>query len=991
METFKTRARTLDMLGRQQIAGIPTAISELFKNAHDAYAEHVEIDYYRTDGLFILRDDGMGMTEEDFVRRWLTIGTESKLTAAGLETPPKDPNKESRPMLGEKGIGRLAIATIGPQVLVLTRARREGCLSDLTAAFVNWSLFECPGVDLEDIRISIRTFPGGELPSGEEVSQMVAEFDKNNEHLKAIIGDNFYARLNKELKQFRVNPQDIESYLDGPSLCGTGCGTHFIILPSSDLLPLDIDGEPGFNKATPMTKALLGFTNTMTPDHTPPVIQTAFRDHKTDETAEDLIAEGEFFTPEEFQNADHQIRGRFDEYGQFEGEVSIYGEVNDSHMIPWQGAGGSRTDCGPFAINVAAIEGEGKHSAIPPEDHARMTQKMGKIGGLYIYRNGVRILPYGDTDYDWLDIEFNRTKGASYYYFSHRKMFGVVEIENEYNRQLSEKAGREGFRENKAYRQFKSILKQFFLQMAADFFRTEGVHGERFEKQKGELEKIELDRRRREKLVSEKKDKLAKDLNWFFNQMSSGAPEEESLQLSQDVSEKLGRACRIADSQQAAQAIIQVEQHARVELQKLKSRYRITRPRIALNKAMQKEWSDYTAEFSRLTESVFRQTRELIEDIVEDEAAKARIAIDRRLRVETTLDDLAKQARHKTRGSGTTVVQKADKIATEVHDVARVCIGEVEAELRAVVSEFQRTDVSNLTDEDFVRTRDVLESRILQVAEDRSGLLESLLGQLEVIDLSGETSALDQLVAVEQRNVLLEEEFEADLQLAQLGMAVEIINHEFNATVRSIRNNLRKLKAWADINKDLEGLYQNIRASFDHLDGYLTLFTPLHRRLYRKAVDIHGFAIHEFLNDLFRERFTRHHIEFVQTESFSKIQITGFPSSFYPVFVNLVDNAVYWLSQQNPSEERQIELDAGEGVFLVSDTGPGVEPRDRETIFESGFTRKPGGRGMGLHISREVLRRVGYDLTLKDYKDAKGTTFVIRPIQTQTEEENNGE
>ena len=32
MATFKTRARALDMLGRQQIAGIPTAINELFKN-----------------------------------------------------------------------------------------------------------------------------------------------------------------------------------------------------------------------------------------------------------------------------------------------------------------------------------------------------------------------------------------------------------------------------------------------------------------------------------------------------------------------------------------------------------------------------------------------------------------------------------------------------------------------------------------------------------------------------------------------------------------------------------------------------------------------------------------------------------------------------------------------------------------------------------------------------------------------------------------------
>ena len=152
MATFKTRARTLDMLGRQQIAGIPTAISELFKNAHDAYADRVEIDYYRSDGLFVLRDDGLGMSRADFVNRWLTIGTESKYLAG--QKPPRDPTKEERPMLGEKGIGRLAIATIGPQLLVLTRANTEAGASDLTAAFLNWGVFEWPGVDLEQIDIT---------------------------------------------------------------------------------------------------------------------------------------------------------------------------------------------------------------------------------------------------------------------------------------------------------------------------------------------------------------------------------------------------------------------------------------------------------------------------------------------------------------------------------------------------------------------------------------------------------------------------------------------------------------------------------------------------------------------------------------------------------------------------------------------------------------------------------------------------------------------
>jgi DNA mismatch repair ATPase MutL len=75
MARFKTRARTVDMLGRQQIASVPTAINELFKNAHDAYADRVEVDYFLSDNLFILGDDGFGMTREEFDNRWLTLAT----------------------------------------------------------------------------------------------------------------------------------------------------------------------------------------------------------------------------------------------------------------------------------------------------------------------------------------------------------------------------------------------------------------------------------------------------------------------------------------------------------------------------------------------------------------------------------------------------------------------------------------------------------------------------------------------------------------------------------------------------------------------------------------------------------------------------------------------------------------------------------------------------------------------------------------------------
>jgi hypothetical protein len=63
---FSTRARTLDHLGREQIADVPTAISELWKNAYDAYATEVKLSVFEGNKLVAsLFDDGHGMTKDD--------------------------------------------------------------------------------------------------------------------------------------------------------------------------------------------------------------------------------------------------------------------------------------------------------------------------------------------------------------------------------------------------------------------------------------------------------------------------------------------------------------------------------------------------------------------------------------------------------------------------------------------------------------------------------------------------------------------------------------------------------------------------------------------------------------------------------------------------------------------------------------------------------------------------------------------------------------
>ena len=77
--SFKAQARTIDHLGKGQIADAPTAISELWKNSYDAYARDVALHLFDGDikcGAII--DNGCGMSYEQLSDSWLTIGTASK-------------------------------------------------------------------------------------------------------------------------------------------------------------------------------------------------------------------------------------------------------------------------------------------------------------------------------------------------------------------------------------------------------------------------------------------------------------------------------------------------------------------------------------------------------------------------------------------------------------------------------------------------------------------------------------------------------------------------------------------------------------------------------------------------------------------------------------------------------------------------------------------------------------------------------------------------
>ena len=83
--------------------------------------------------------------------------------------------------------------------------------------------------------------------------------------------------------------------------------------------------------------------------------------------------------------ADHHIQGKFDKYGQFTGNVTIYGEQSYNYNVVWRDNHYREISCGPFSIDIAYIQGDEKSSRLSNRDYIRIKEKTDRMGGLYIY------------------------------------------------------------------------------------------------------------------------------------------------------------------------------------------------------------------------------------------------------------------------------------------------------------------------------------------------------------------------------------------------------------------------------------------------------------------------------------------------------------------------------------------------------------------------------------------------------------------------------
>jgi len=86
------------------------------------------------------------------------------------------------------------------------------------------------------------------------------------------------------------------------------------------------------------------------------------------------------------------------------------------------------------------------------------------------------------------------------------------------------------------------------------------------------------------------------------------------------------------------------------------------------------------------------------------------------------------------------------------------------------------------------------------------------------------------------------------------------------------------------------------------------------------------------------------------------------PVQLQQVVINLAMNAIEAVSDV-PETRREVRVttrSCPDGVEIkVADRGPGVAPEDEQRLFDSMFTRKKDGMGLGLSIVRQIIESFG--------------------------------
>lgn len=415
-QPFKARARLMLLLGEQLIKDEVSAVFELIKNSYDADSSQVIVTLDNVSsvegGKIIVLDNGNGMTRDTLLTSWLEVGTLTK-SGEGKRKSPK-----GRQYLGEKGIGRLAVHKLGWSTELATRAEASDTETDLN---IDWTQFDKRRGDyLDEISIEWDEHPP-------KVFSNAGQFQKGTQITITKLQEAWTQRM---MERLALNVESLTS-------------------PFAGLRNFEVDLKIMDPMAPPPSKGrIVSVLSTATYRY----------DVQVDE-------HGRITGTYKFQRPDLSNLNRTSpiSYGTLDPDFFPLDRKTHEQRSP---------TCGSFRFRLFAWDLHPKDKKAVFGEAKTYEDVIRPNAGVRVFRDGFRVLPYGNPDDDWLGLDARRVTGTFETRISRNQIVGIIDTTSVDSPLLRDKSDREGLIDNGAFKDFvflvKTAIDEFELQRGRD-------------------------------------------------------------------------------------------------------------------------------------------------------------------------------------------------------------------------------------------------------------------------------------------------------------------------------------------------------------------------------------------------------------------------------------------------------------------------------------------------------------------------------------------